>query len=856
MKLPVPRQGAFSRKQEDRSMTQKSFSPDRIAPITPYHPLPDEKFTVTEPVAPQFKRSDFDNLEKLGCTERIHRLRKQYFLNKTTICTHRARIYTDVYQATEGEPVSIRRGKAFLKYCEEKPIVIQQDELIIGNPGCRPKYAMVAPDYSWEWVLEELDTLSSRPQDPYLISEEQKKELAEEIIPYWRGKSVFEHVIGNLPEETRRLTYGTEFAGEVQKSLRGVGHNAPGLKRLLTIGFRGVEEQAEKTLKTLSYLNARDHEKIAFLNSILLCCRGMKILGERHAAEARRLAESETDAQRKKELLKIADVCGRVPYNPAETFHEAAQACWFIQMGTKMVQCGASFGLGRFDQYMYPYYKKDLTEGRITEEQVQELIECLWIKNAEVIPIGADKTAKYVAGYMVTQMVSVGGLTREGLDATNELSFKCLEATSNVRLVSPSLSLRVHKNSPEKLLMKAAEVVRNGGGMPQFHNDDVGIRMMLSAGTTIEDAYDYEIRGCSESMVAGKMWKYSDAGPLNLGSCLEWALFDGNSQLVKSEKRWGLATGDSRRFQSYEELWAAFTEQIANLTKHVFISTMIIEKVHSELCPEPYISSILEGPVDTGIDYLKGGALYNVGPAPQYTGIADTANSLAAIRKYVFDEKLITMDALLSALENDFQGHEDLRLMLLNRSPKYGWDDEYADSIARDIADFCAEEVVKYKTFRGCTGTSGLYPVSGNTPLGMAVCALPSGRKAGMPLAEGISPQQGTDRTPTEVIKSVTSFDHSRHQDGGMLNIKFNPSVLAGERGLKNLVSLVRSYMDRGGWHIQFNVVSNETLKDAQDNPEKYPNLLVRVAGYSAYFADLSREVQNDIMNRKEHFTA
>ncbi len=813
----------------------------------------DEQYTLYEPVSPQFKQHYPESEYAMGCSDRIRSLRRKYFENPPAICLERARIYTEVYRETEGEPLSIRRGKAFKRYCMEKSIVIQDGELIIGNPGSRPKFAMVAPDYSWEWVLEELDTISSRAQDPYLISEEQKQELREEIIPYWKGKSVHEHVVNHLPPDTKKLTYGTNFAGEVQKSLRGVGHNAPYLPHLVKVGFRGIEQEAREALRELSYSRPGDHEKIHFLEGIILCCDGMKILGERHRDKALELAAAERSSIRRAELEQIAEICARVPYEPAESFHEAAQLCWFVQMGTKMVQCGASFGLGRFDQFMLPFYRKDIACGKLTEERALEIMECLWIKNAEVIPIEAEKTATYVAGYMVTQMVTIGGVTPEGEDAVNELSYLCLQATRDVHLVSPSLALRYHKNIPRKFLEEAIEVVACGGGMPQFHNDEVGIRMMLSAGTSVEDAYDFVVRGCSESMIGGKMWKYSDAGPLNLASCLEWALFNGKSLLVPSETPWGLETGDARLFTSYAELYEAFCAQVAYLTRHVIISTFAIEDAHATLCPEPYVSSVMDGPTHTGVDYLKGGAIYNVGPAPQFTGIADVANSLAAIKKFVFEDKALSMERLLTALKNDFVGDEPLRQMLLNTSPKYGWDDEYVDSIAREIADFCADEVVKYSTYRGCKAISGLYPVSGNTPLGMAVCALPSGRKAGMPLAEGISPQQGTDRAPTEVIKSVTAFDHVRHQDGGMLNLKFNPGVFTSQKGSDNLISLIQTYMDRGGWHIQFNIVDNDLLRAAQKEPENYPSLLVRVAGYSAYFTSLSKEVQNDIISRNEY---
>lgn len=822
-------------------------------PIKPRYRLPGEEFTVVEPVAPQLREVRLDDIEQLGCSPRVKRLRKSFFLNRPTVCIHRARVYTRVYQETEGKPTVIRRSKAFKRYCEEKPIIIQSDELIIGSPGCRPRYVMVAPDYSWDWIMEELNSITSRPQDPYLISEEQKKELHEEIVPYWKGKSLHECVVGHLPPLTKKLVYGTNFAGDIQKSIRGMGHNAGGTRRLLAIGFKGIEELARQHLNRLSYDNPADHEKIYFLEAVIECCQGMKVFGERHAAEARKLAVVEKDSKRKKELRQIAEICDRVPYNPARTFWEAAQAAWFIQIGTKMVQCGASFGLGRFDQYMMPFFEKDIKEGRLSREEVQELIECLWIKNGEVIPVAPEKTAKYVAGYVSFQDVTVGGLTREGKDATNELSYMCMQATHDLRMTSPSLAARIHRDCPERFLVKAAEIIRTGCGMPQCHNDDIGIRMMLAAGTTVEDAYDYEIRGCSESMVAGKMWKYSDAGPLSLGVCLEWALNDGYSRVLNGDMRWGLPTGNPRKFKSYEKIEEAFEKQVAYLTKHECIAAMIVEHAQATVVPEPYVSSLIEGCVEKGMDYLRGGALYNVGPAPEYTGLADVSDSLAAIKKFVFEDKVITLAELLDALDKNFEGMEELQQMLLNRGPKYGRDDKYVDQIATRIADFCAEEPTQYVSPRGCRFISGLYPVSANVPLGLAVGALPSGRKAGMPLAEGISPMQGTDRSPTEVIKSVTSFDHARHQDGGMLNMKFNAAVLADERGLKNFASLLRTYCALGGWHIQFNVVSAITLKDAQKHPEKYPSLLIRVAGYSAYFTDLCREVQNDVISRTEH---
>ena len=834
-------------------MAKRSTVMNGVGRIKLRYPLPGEEFTVREPVAPQLQEVNLEAVEKLGCSPRIERLRRDYFGNRPTVCVHRARTYTEVYQETEGEPTVIRRGKAFKRYCEEKPIVIQDDELIVGSPGCRPRYGTVVPDYAWQWLLDELDTISTRAEDPYLISEEQKRELKEEIIPYWKGKSLFEHTQGHLPPETMKLTHKTNLIGEEGKRIRGTGHGAPGYEnKVFPGGFKGIEATAKKTLSQLSYANPADHEKIHFSDSVILCCQGMKILGERHAAEARRLAEIEENPERKQELLGIAEICDWVPYNPPRTFREAIQTAWFVQMGIKMVQASTSQGLGRFDQYMYPFYRRDIEAGKLTKEQAQELIECLWIKNAEVIMLQSKYQARHFAGYQSFHNVNIGGLTREGADATNELSYMCLQATYDVRLNSPTLSVRVHKNTPEKLLLKSAEVIRTGCGMPQFHSDEVGIRMMLSCGTSIEDAYDYDIMGCSEANVQGKMWKGPGAGPVNMGACVEFALNDGYLKMLDGKERRGLPAGDSRKFNSYQELEDAFKKQMAHLIKHECIFNTVLEEAHINICPEPHVSSLFEGPVETGIDYLRGGCLYNTGSTLVYTGLADVANSLAAVKKFVFDEKTLTMDELLDALNSNFEGKEDLRLMLLNRGPKYGRDDDYVDEIARRVADFCAEESGKH-SIRGAKYISAFVPVSANTPLGMVVGGLPSGRKAGMPLAEGISPQQGTDKSPTEVIKSVTKFDHARHLDGGMLNMKFTPSVLAGESGLRNFVSLVKAFLDRGGWHIQFNVVDADTLKDAQEHPERYPTLMVRVAGYSAYFAELCRETQDDIISRVAH---
>lgn len=804
----------------------------------------------------QLQESDLRYLEKRGCTPRIQRLREQYFRNKPTVCTHRARTMTRVFKETEDEPMPIRKAKAFKQLCEEKPIVIQSDELIVGTPGCGPRYVNFCPDQDWRWIEQELDTMATRAQDPYLITEAQKKELREEILPYWKGKSVYDYCLGHLPPDTKRLTYQTGIIDDEVKQCSAYGHSVPGWQyTILPKGLKGIMAECRETLASLSYANPEDQEKIEYLNAMLLCCEGMKTLAERHAAEARTMAEDESDPTRAEELLAIAEILDWTPYNPPRTFWEACQAIWLCQAAIYMEVNGPSLGLGRFDQFMLPFYEQDLKDGRLTKDQALELMECLWIKQAEVIWLLSENTSHFFGGYQLFLSVNMGGLKSDGSDATNELSYMEMQATRDVKLHSPSLVARIHKTSPQDYMMEIARTVREGMGYPQCHNDEVGIRSMLNVGVPIEDAYIYDVSGCTEAQLQGKMWKYTDGGQFNMASCLECALYDGYLPLLPSEERWGLPTGDARTFTSYEQVEKAFKAQLAYFTKHLLLTNMVTERAHKERYPYPWISCLMVGPSQKGIDFYQGAAPYNVGPAPSYIGLANVANSLAAIKKLVFEDKLFTMDELIDALQSDFDGPrgEEIRQFCLNRAPKYGRDDASVDSIARGIADFCAEESHQYMSARGCRCSSAIFPVAANTPLGLITGALPSGRKSGTPLADGVSPEQGSDRSPTEVIKSVTAYDHARHENGLLLNMKFNPMVLKDDDGLRNLANLIRTYFDMGGWHVQFNCISGETLRDAQAHPEKYPGLMVRVAGYSAYFHDLARETQDDIINRTEH---
>ena len=519
-----------------------------------------------------------------------------------------------------------------------------------------------------------------------------------------------------------------------------------------------------------------------------------------------------------------------------------------------MEQSGPACGVGRFDQYMYPFYKKGIKDGTLTDEKVLELMECFWIKEAEHIQLHDNGTAEYFGGYEYFLALNIGGVDREGRDAVNELTYMCMQATADIRLQGPTLVARVNRRNPEKYYDEIANLVSLGTGYPQCHNDEVGIQQMLRCGTTVEDAYDYEVEGCTESLINGKMWKYSDAGQINMAAAVELALNRGMCTYDKNAgKQLGVDTGELSEMKTFEDFKNAVFAQLAHLIDIIAIANLYSERAHKYVQTYPYTNCLFEGPLETGIDFANGGALYNTGPSPSCVGLADIANSLAAVKKFVYDEKLMSLDEMAELCRINFEGKEEIRMMLVKKAPKYGNDDEYVDSLARDVADFLPEEISKHRDFNGCEFVSSMYPVASNTPLGKAVGALPSGRKAGVPLADGVSPSQGTDKSPTEVIKSVSSYDHVRHLNGNLLNMKFNPSTMEGDLGKKRWVALLKTFFDMGGWHLQCNCVDNEVLKKAQEKPEDYPELMVRVAGYSAYFNDLCRETQDEIISRQAH---
>jgi len=781
-------------------------------------------------------------------TTRIEEFRQSYLDAKPSISVHRALAFTLSHQNTEGEAVIVRRAKAFLAVCKNIPVTVFPGELIVGALGEFLKTGVICPEYSWKWVEEEMNSFESREQDPYCINEETKQILREQIFPYWRGKSLEENFLSRINQETAKILIDTGIIDNDSKWRNAVGEITADYQDIIfKKGFGGLKQEALAKLQSLEPTSAQALEKIDFYNAAVLVCEGIITLAGRYADKAAELAQTETNVQRKKELLAIADVCRKVPEHPPENFHEAIQTVWFTQLGSILSENSLALNLGRFDQYMYPYYAGDVEKGAITPAAAQELIEALWIKLSEWVWAISSNTAKFFAGYNSFQNLTVGGRTRSGRDATNELSYMCLKATENVKTHQPGLSVRIHPDSPEEFLLAVCRLIRVGTGFPAVHNDSVGSAMLLAEGLSPEDARDWNNCGCVVPHFR-KVGKWTSAVNINLAAAIEYALNEGRSRLTGKEM--GLPEVPASEFVSYEAVKMAFFKQLAYLVKHSVIGSITAQQVHSEMVPRPYLSMLVEGCMEQGKDLSKGGAKYNLGPVLTGIGIADSANSLAAIKKLVFEDKKYTLEQINKALDADWNGYEELRKAVL-ACPKYGNDDEYVDDIAVEISDFYYREVRAYKDFFGSPFNSAFMGISNYIPAGSIIGATPDGRKAKSPLTEGVSPHAGTDLTsPTAAMRSVAKINHDVHSGGTLMNVKLSPDLLASDRNLKNLASMIRAYFALGAFHVQFNVVSTETLRKAQEQPEEYRDLLVRVAGYSTQFVNLSREAQDAIIER------
>lgn len=832
--------------------------------------------------------------EKINKSARIPALIEYLFAKMPEIEADRAVLLTESYRETEGQPIILRRAKAFAHILDKLPITIRPLELIVGSNTKAPRGCQVFPEYSYSWLEDEFDTVATRSADPFYISEETKQTLRK-VYPYWKGKTTSELATAYMaPEALAAIEHNIFTPGNY--FYNGIGHVTVDYAKVLRIGFRGIADETRAALAKLKVSDGDYARRHQFLEAVLISCDAVCRYASRYCALAKEEAASCTDESRKAELLQIAANCERVPALGATSFYEACQSFWFVQMLLQTESSGHSISPGRFDQYMYPYFKADLEKGKITREFAQELIDCIWVKLNDLNKVRDAASAEGFAGYSLFQNLIVGGQDANGCDVTNDISYMCMNATLHVSLPQPSFSVRVWNGTPHEFMLRAAEVTRTGVGLPAYYNDEVIIPSLQSRGLSLEDARDYNIIGCVEPQKSGKTDGWHDAAFFNMCRPLELVFSNGVDKGVQL----GPQTGDVTKMTSFEEFYNAYKAQMNYFIELLVNADNAIDQAHADRCPLPFQSSMVEDCIGRGKSLQEGGAIYNF-TGPQGFGIANMADALYAIKKLVFEDKTVTMQEYKDALEHNYGkdmdakqaenitaqvarrlvesgkklSSEDVKAIyetvskndcteaekasyrqLLDRIaalPKFGNDIPEVDNFARDVAYTYTRPLLNYRNPRGGQFQAGLYPVSANVPLGAQTGATPDGRLANTPVADGVSPAAGRDlKGPTAAANSVSRLDHFIASNGTLFNMKFHPSALAGAGGLESFVALVRGYFDQKGSHMQFNVVSRETLRDAQKNPEKYKSLVVRVAGYSALFTTLSRSLQDDIINRTQ----
>ncbi len=782
-------------------------------------------------------------------SERVRTLREQSINTNPSFSTERAELLTDFYKSGAADTVStpVARALAFKFIMENKSIYIGEHELIVGERGPSPKATPTYPELCCH-TLEDLEILHTRKKQPFTVSEEARKVYREKIIPFWKGKTMREKVFSHVSEEwmdTFEAGVFTEFMEQ-----RAPGHAILDDK-IYWKGLTDLKREIAKSLETLDYFNDSEaYKKEQELKAMAITADALIIFAQRHSEKAREMAGKEGNPKRKEELLKIADICARVPAYSPRTFWEALQMYWFVHLGViTELNVWDSFNPGRLDRNLYPFYRRDIQEGTLTEEAARELVQCFWIKfNNQPAPPKVDVTEEQSGTYQDFALINTGGLTEDGKDCVNELSYLILDVIEEMRLIQPSTCIQLSRKNPDRFLKRALTVVRAGFGQPSLFNTDVIMEEFLRAGKSVKDARNGGPSGCVTISAFGKE-SCILTGYLNWPKIVEITLNNGIDP--QTGKRIGVESGDPETFTSFENVISAYTRQLEYFVNLKIKYNNVIERLYAEYMPAPFLSLLFDDCIARGKDYHDGGPRYN-STYIQGVGIGTVADSLSAVKYHVFDAKKLTMGQLLRLLKTNFEGNEPARQMLLNETPAYGNDDDYADSIAQSVFESYFNILDGRPNTKGGTYRVNLLPTTVHIYFGQVTGATPNGRRAGEPLSDGISPSQGRDRHgPTAVIKSAAKIDHAK-TGGTLLNQKFLPQVLEGE-GLDKLAHLVRTYFRLGGHHIQFNVVDAQTLKDAQKNPEKYRDLIVRVAGYSDYFVDVGKELQDEIITRTEH---
>ena len=783
--------------------------------------------------------------------ERIARLKQASLEAEPRISLDRARLVTEAYQKHEGRvSTPVLRALAFKNIMENKKIAINPGELIVGERGERPQATPTYPELCCH-TLEDLELINNREKISFAVSEETKRIQEEEIIPFWENRSIRQKIFQQMDQDWHDAYQAGIFTEFMEQ--RAPGHTVADDK-LYRQGFADLIARIEKKLADLDYFaDPEASDKREELKAMKIAAQALITLGERYSQLAREKAEEESDPVRQAELEKIAQTCQRVPAHRPRDFQEALQMYWFVHIGViSELNTWDAFNPGRLDQHLYPFYQEGLESGKLNQEKARELLQAFWIKfNNQPAPPKVGVTLQESGTYTDFANINVGGLKPDGSDGVNELSYLILDVIDEMQLLQPSSNIQLAAKSPQRFLKRALKIVRKGWGQPSIFNADAVVAELLRQGKKIEDARQGGTSGCVETGAFGKE-SYILTGYFNLVKILELTLNNGYDP--RSEKQLGLKTGDPENFQDFSELWEAFEKQLKHFLDIKIKGNNIIEKIYAREMPAPFLSLVIDDCLEEGRDYNAGGARYN-STYIQGVGLGSITDSLSALKYHVFSENNYTLREILAALQADFstQQGEILRQELLNKTPRYGNDNDFADELMQQVFASFFAAVDGRPNMKGGRYRVNMLPTTCHVYFGSVIGATPDGRKAEKPLSEGISPVQGADRKgPTAVLKSAAKLDHLK-TGGTLLNQKFSPPLLEGESGLNNLASLVRAYFKLDGHHIQFNVIRAETLREAQDNPEEYSNLIVRVAGYSDYFNHLNRELQDEIIQRTEH---
>jgi formate C-acetyltransferase len=802
-------------------------------------------------------RSDNSHARAFKILDRV-----QYLTPKVDV--QRGKLFTEIMRETEGEPLVLRWAKAMMHIAGNIDVYIDQDQLLVGRAGAQGRYGILHPELDGDFLDLAIKQLATRQVSPFIIDPKDADVIVNEIAPYWKGKTFHENLAKEIPAETLKLTYDpkdemqSRYIVNETASFRSSLQWVHDYEKVLKIGFKGIRRIAQEKLDNLDpFSPVANCEKKPFLTAVTIVCDAIVLWAKRHSEMARQMAATEPDPARKQELEQISEICARVPENPARNFREAMQSQWFTQMFSRIEQkTGTIISNGRMDQYLYPFYKADVAAGILNDDQAIELFECMWVGMAQFIDLYLSPTGgAFNEGYAHWEAVTIGGQTPDGRDASNDLTYLILRSKREFPLHYPDLAARLHARAPERYLYEIAETIKEGSGFPKLINDEEVIPLHLAKGATFEEIYDYAVSGCAEIRMPNRDTYTSGNAYINYATALEMTIYNGK-MAIHGDEIIGLQTGDPTRFTEWDEFWTAYLSQQLNLIKHAFIQQHTIINLRPRHFATPFGSAMhdlcMESCVDLHAPVIKGGI--NLGYF-ECIGYGTVVDSLAAIKKLVFEDKKLTMKELIDALKVNFDGKKDIQAMLKN-APCYGNNNDYADSIAKCIDKTSQDFTKTYSKELGVHLDLRLVPFTSHVPFGKVVSATPNGRLAYTPLSDGSSASQGADiNGPTAVLMSNFNSKNYNYRERAarLLNIKLTPNCVEGAEGTKKLVSFIKTLIDLKLWHVQFNIINKETLLAAQKDPDKYRNLIVRIAGYSAYFCDLSRDLQNDLIARTGH---